>query len=57
MNAPIAWINGALCPFTQAAVPVWDLGVVAGASVTEMARTFALTSSIVRARTADAGSA
>lgn len=41
MNEAIAWINGSLCPFSQAAVPVWDLGVVAGASVTEMARTFA----------------
>ena len=41
MNEPIAWINGAVQPFAQTAVPVWDLGVVAGASVTEMARTFA----------------
>jgi branched-subunit amino acid aminotransferase/4-amino-4-deoxychorismate lyase len=41
MKEAIAWINGSLCPFSQAAVPVWDLGVVAGASVTEMARTFA----------------
>jgi len=41
MNEAIVWINGSLCPFSQAAVPVWDLGVVAGASVTEMARTFA----------------
>jgi branched-subunit amino acid aminotransferase/4-amino-4-deoxychorismate lyase len=41
MNEAIAWINGSLCPFSQAAVPVWDMGVVAGASVTEMARTFA----------------
>ena len=28
-------------PYAQAAVPVWDLGVVAGASVSEMARTYA----------------
>lgn len=41
MTGPIAWMNGALIPFAQAALPVWDLGVVAGASVTEMARTFA----------------
>jgi branched-subunit amino acid aminotransferase/4-amino-4-deoxychorismate lyase len=40
MNEAIAWINGRVCPFSQAAVPVWDLGVVAGASATEMARTF-----------------
>lgn len=41
MTAPIAWMNGDLIPYAQAAVPVWDLGVVAGASVSEMARTFA----------------
>lgn len=40
MAVPVAWINGVLTPFTQAALPLWDLGVVAGASVTEMARTF-----------------
>jgi branched-chain amino acid aminotransferase len=38
--SPVAWVNGRLCPFENASVPVWDLGVVAGASVTEMARTF-----------------
>ena len=41
MTAPIAWLNGDLIPYSRAAVPVWDLGVVAGASVSEMARTFA----------------
>lgn len=41
MTAPIAWINGEFVPYSQAAVPVWDMGVVAGASLTEMARTFA----------------
>jgi branched-chain amino acid aminotransferase len=40
MNEPIAFLNGQLVPFSQAAVPVTDLGVVAGASVTEMIRTF-----------------
>lgn len=40
MTEPIAWINGARCAFSEAAVPVWDLGVVAGAAVTEMARTY-----------------
>lgn len=29
-----------MIPFASAAVPVWDMGVVAGASVTEMARTY-----------------
>ncbi len=41
MTAPIAWMNGELIPYSQAAVPVWDLGIVAGASISEMARTFA----------------
>jgi branched-chain amino acid aminotransferase len=41
MSVPVAWMNGNLIPYSQAAVPVWDMGVVAGASVTEMARTFA----------------
>ena len=41
MTAPIAWMNGELIPYSQAGVPVWDLGIVAGASVSEMARTFA----------------
>ena len=35
-----AWLNGRLIPANAAAVPVWDLGVVAGAAVTEMARTY-----------------
>lgn len=35
-----AWQNGRQLPFTQAAVPVRDLGVVAGAAVSEMARTY-----------------
>jgi branched-chain amino acid aminotransferase len=41
MTGPIAWMNGEIIPYAQAALPVWDLGVVAGASVSEMARTFA----------------
>ena len=40
MSVPVAWMNGNIIPYSQAAVPVWDMGVVAGASVTEMARTF-----------------
>jgi len=36
----IAWLNGQLVPYSQASVPVWDLGVVAGASISEMARTY-----------------
>ena len=41
MTTPIAWMNGELIPYSHAAVPVWDLGVVAGASVSELTRTFA----------------
>mgnify|MGYP002628135899 CR=1 FL=1 len=40
MTEPIAFLNGQIVPFSQAAVPVTDLAVVAGASVTEMIRTF-----------------
>ncbi|MFO1000504.1 MAG: aminotransferase class IV [Planctomycetaceae bacterium] len=40
MSEPLAWINGTLQPFSQMGLPVWDLGVVAGAAVTEMARTY-----------------
>jgi branched-chain amino acid aminotransferase len=37
---PIVWQNGRRIPWSEAAVPVWDLGVVAGAAVSEMARTY-----------------
>tara|TARA_R110002072_G_scaffold302100_1_gene483858 strand:- start:6191 stop:7123 length:933 start_codon:yes stop_codon:yes gene_type:complete len=40
MTEPIAFLNGQVVPSSQAVVPVTDLGVVAGASVTEMIRTF-----------------
>ena len=40
MPEPIAWLNGRLIPASAATVPVTDLGVVAGASITEMVRTF-----------------
>lgn len=40
MTEPIAFLNGQRVPSSQAAVPVTDLAVVAGASVTEMIRTF-----------------
>lgn len=40
MSEPLAWINGTLRPFSQTGLPAWDLGVVAGAAVTEMARTY-----------------
>ena len=40
MTEPIAYLNGNFVPISQAALSVFDLGVVAGASVTEMIRTF-----------------
>ena len=40
MTEPVASLNGSLVPQSEASVPVTDLGVVAGASVTEMIRTF-----------------
>jgi branched-chain amino acid aminotransferase len=40
MPEPLAYLNGRISPVSQTLLPVWDLGVVMGASVTEMARTF-----------------
>ena len=40
MTEPIAFLNGQFVPISQAALSVFDLGIVAGASVTEMTRTF-----------------
>ena len=40
MNEAIAYLNGEFVPISRAALSVFDLGVVAGCSVTEMARTF-----------------
>lgn len=40
MSEPIAYISGNKVPISQAALHVFDLGIVLGASVTEMARTF-----------------
>jgi branched-chain amino acid aminotransferase len=39
-NEPIAWLNGHFIPASQAKLPVTDLGLVHGASVTEMTRSF-----------------
>ena len=38
--APLAYLNGHYIPGESAAIPVWDRGVVQGATVTEMIRTF-----------------
>lgn len=40
MTEPIAYLNGQYVPVSQAVLSVFDLGIVAGASVTEMVRTF-----------------
>lgn len=40
MNEPIAYLNGRDVPVSEARLHVFDLGVVAGASVTEQMRTF-----------------
>ena len=37
---PLAYLNGQYIPGDQAVLPVWDRGVVQGATVTEMLRTF-----------------
>lgn len=38
---PWAWLNGEYLPFSQARLPVTDVGLVHGASITEMTRSFA----------------
>ena len=40
MKEPIAYLNGEHLPASQATLPVYDSGVVLGATVTEMTRTF-----------------
>ena len=40
MTEPIAYLDGEYVPISQAKVSVFDLGLVLGASVTEMIRTF-----------------
>ena len=40
MREPLAYLNGEFVPFSAARLPVSDMGVVHGATVTEMARTF-----------------
>lgn len=41
MTEPLAWLDGASVPISAARLHVFDLGVVLGASATEMLRTFA----------------
>ncbi len=39
-NEPLAYLNGEFLPLRHAKLPVWDLGIVQGATVTEAVRTF-----------------
>jgi branched-subunit amino acid aminotransferase/4-amino-4-deoxychorismate lyase len=41
MPEPAAWVNGKLVNWADAGLPLWDMGVVAGAAVTEAGRTYA----------------
>lgn len=40
MNEPIAYLKGEFIPQSEAKLPVYDAGIVLGATVTEMIRTF-----------------
>src|SRR5262245_33217930 len=40
MDEPLAYLNGRISPISQTTLSIFDQGIVAGASVTEMARTF-----------------
>jgi branched-chain amino acid aminotransferase len=40
MTAPLAYLNGTLVPFADAALPLHDAGFVSGATVVDNARTF-----------------
>lgn len=39
-STPLAYLNGRFLAADQASIPIWDRGVVQGATVTEMIRTF-----------------
>jgi branched-subunit amino acid aminotransferase/4-amino-4-deoxychorismate lyase len=40
MAEPLAYLNGRISPISQTSLSIFDMGIVMGASVTEMARTF-----------------
>src|SRR5713101_6116074 len=40
MNEPLVYLNGKLVPASQAHLAIYDAGIVLGATVTEMTRTF-----------------
>jgi branched-subunit amino acid aminotransferase/4-amino-4-deoxychorismate lyase len=37
---PLVYLNGRMIPASQAGLPIWDAGIVQGATVTEQTRTF-----------------
>ena len=41
MKEPIVYLNGEFVPASQAAIRIYDLGIILGATLTEMTRTFA----------------
>ena len=41
MKEPIVFLNGDFVPASQAAIKIYDLGIILGATLTEMTRTFA----------------
>lgn len=40
MSEPIAYLNGEFVPMSQCVLPIYDLGIVLGAAVTDFLRTF-----------------
>ena len=42
MTEPLVFLNGAMVPASQAHIAIYDAGVVLGATVTQMTRTFRL---------------
>ena len=42
MSEPLVYLNGRMVPASQAHLAIYDAGIVLGATVTEMTRTFRL---------------
>jgi branched-subunit amino acid aminotransferase/4-amino-4-deoxychorismate lyase len=42
VTEPLVYLNGQLVPFSQARLPIYDAGIVLGATVTDQTRTFQL---------------
>ncbi|RPI76089.1 MAG: branched-chain amino acid aminotransferase, partial [Planctomycetaceae bacterium] len=40
MSEPLVYLNGQLVPASQAHIAIFDAGIVLGATVTDMTRTF-----------------